>query len=497
MSAMLRFSGTLAASMAALLLTGAGDSQPNSDVTGWWQATVSHDGQSDDIYLHFQTRGSKQVASFSIPSVATDDYPLSLYSASAAEVNLNSIGWVLKRAPDGSLRGTLSRQLVPAYDFPAVFRRSEPPRLWMPARPTRSPPKPLWQQQLGAAVYGGIGYDSAGRHMLVATVAGELAALDPRTGKRAWSASLLAPIRAAPVALGDAVFVATDASVVKLDRRTGQSLWTSPLGKPRTPIKALTDLSDFNSRWTHYSAAPIIRAGIVYVASRDGCVHALNTSDGSKVRDYCGDEEITGAPVIDANRLYYPSFNGNIYAVRLSDGAPVWKYDTHGALPRDLVLAGDRLLAASRSYDLVAVDKRSGTARWKMHSWWGWVDSVPEVHSRDLVIGSSDAQRIYDVDTATGRPIWQTFVGGWAWARPTRDGNSVYAGLVGTEQHYVGKRRGGLAALDARTGRLKWLLETQHTDGVAAYGFASAPLVVGGILYAADLNGTVFALPAN
>jgi outer membrane protein assembly factor BamB len=162
-----------------------------------------------------------------------------------------------------------------------------------------------------------------------------------------------------------------------------------------------------------------------------------------------------------------------------------------------LVPSGELLLAASRSYDLVAIDRRKGSLRWKMHSWWGWVDSVPEVHLRDLVIGSSDAQRIYDLNAATGRPIWQTFLGGWAWPRPTRAGQTVYAGLIGTEQRYVGKRRGGLAALDTRTGRLKWLFETPHANGVALYGFAAAPLVVGRSVYAADLNGTVFAFPVQ
>ena len=467
------------------------------DVGGWWRATVSHAGESDDIYLHFQTRGSKPVVSFSIPSVATDDSAMSLYSVSPTEVDMKSIGWILKRGPDGTLRGTLSRQLVPAYDFPAVFHRSAAPRRWTPAQPVQKPPKPRWQHRLGEPVYGDIVYDPVAKHILVGTTSGKLVALNPLNGTPAWSAALAAPIRAAPVAAGRAIFVATDRTAVKVDGRTGRLLWTTPLGKPLKPLFPLTDLSSPDSRWDHYSAAPVIHAGIVYVGSRDGCIHALTQTDGTKVRDYCHDEEITGSPVVESNRLYYPSFDGNVYAVRLSDGKPIWKYDTHGAVPRDLKLSGDRILAGSRSYDLVAIDKTRGSGAWTRHSWWGWVDSVPEVHARDLLIGSSDAQRIYDLDAANGRPIWTTFVGGWAWPKPTRAKTMVYAGLIGTAQPYVGKRRGGLAALAARTGRLEWVFQTPHGDKDAVYGFAAAPLVIANRLYAADLNGTVFAFPAR
>ncbi|MFL6721510.1 MAG: PQQ-binding-like beta-propeller repeat protein [Sphingomonas sp.] len=494
---MIMMSRWVAIVLAGASLIAADEPSGQDELAGWWRATVSHAGESDDIYLHFQTRGSKQFVSFSIPSVATDDQPLSLYSVSPGEVNLKSAGWILKRGADGSLRGTLPRGLVPAHDFPAVFRRSAEPRLLSPAQPTQPAPKPLWSQSLGAPVFGGIAYDPVTKAILVGTTAGELTALDPLTGKRRWSTRLSAPIRSAPVIAGGAILVATDEAAAKLDKRTGRLLWTVPIGKPLKPAIALTDLSNAESRWDEYSAAPVVRAGLVYVGSRDGCVHALSQGNGSKVRDYCNDDEITGSPVIERDRIYYPSFDGKVYAARLSDGKILWKRDTLGAVPRDLTLSGNNLLASSRSYDLVALDKRNGALAWQRHVWWSWVDSVAEPHPRDILIGSSDAQRIYDLGAATGRPIWATFVGGWAWPKPTRAGNTVYAGVIGTAQPYVGKRRGGLAALDARTGRLKWLFQTPHADKVAAYGFAAAPLVVGGRLYAADLNGSVFAFRAE
>jgi outer membrane protein assembly factor BamB len=236
---------------------------------------------------------------------------------------------------------------------------------------------------------------------------------------------------------------------------------------------------------------------VIYVGSRDGCVHALSAATGASVRNYCASDSITGKPVIDGNAIYYPSFDGRVYAARLSDGAAMWNYDTKGALPHDLAEAGNLILAGSRSYDLVAIDKTSGRPAWTRYIWWSWVDSFPDIRDRDILMGSSDAQRIYDLDARTGRPRWATFVGGWAWPKPARGRSLVYAGLVGTTMPYVGKRVGGLAAFDARTGRLQWVYRTPHGDKDIRWGFAAAPLVVGNRVYAADLQGRVFAFEAR
>ena len=262
-------------------------------------------------------------------------------------------------------------------------------------------------------------------------------------------------------------------------------------------MRPILPITDSKSRWDHYSAAPLIRDGSVYVGSRDGCVHALSLESGAKVRDYCSSDEITARPVIDGGKIYYASFDGNVYAARLSDGQMLWKHETYGALTRDLVLAGNRIVAGSRSYDLMAIDKRSGHRLWTHYDWWSWIDSVPEIHGDELLIGSSDSQRVYRLNTVNGRTVWATFIGGWAWPRPSLGKTVVYAGFVGTTMPYVGKRIGGLAALDARTGRIKWMINSKPRADSPIYGFAAAPLVALGKVYVADLDGTVFAFPAK
>lgn len=467
--------------------------QAPEPVAGWWRATVKHDSEADDIYLHFQTRKGKDLVSFSIPSVATDDFPLGLYTVSSSQVRLTSVGSDLDRHPDGSLSGILPEGLVPSYKLAAVFHRSAPPNLLAPAQPTHSPPKPIWSGNVGGPVFG-FSYDAASKRLLVGTTKGELVALDAGGGARAWTVALPDPIRSAPLVDGRTIYVTTDRQAIALNARSGRRLWSAGIGEPKQPI---LPIDNQQSRYDEYSATPVAHAGVLYVGSRDGCVHALNTTSGAKVHDYCATDSITAAPVIDGGQIYYASLDGKIYAARLSDGSSLWTYDTKGAVPHDLAQAGKLIIAGSRSYDLVAIDKSNGQRAWTHYIWWSWFDSFADVGRRDVLTGSSDAQRIYDLDASTGRPIWTTFLGGWAWPKPARSKSLVYAGLIGTEMPYVGKRVGGLAALDARTGALQWVYRTPHGDKDIEWGFAASPLVVGNRVYAADLRGTVFAFEAQ
>lgn len=490
---------TRAAAQLALMIASTGVAtavygQTSENITGWWRATVRHDGETDDIYFHFQTRNGKDIVSFSIPSVATDDFPFSLYTASSSQVRLTSVGSDFDRHADGSFSGILPQGLVPRYKLTAVFHRSPAPKLLAPARAAHTSPRPIWSQSVGAPVFGGLSYDAASKRLLVGTTGGNLVALDARSGARAWTVTLPDPIRSAPLVDGRAIYVATDRQAVALDGRSGRQLWSAGIGEPKQPI---LPIDNPKSRYDEYSAAPVADAGILYVGSRDGCVHALSTTTGAKVRDYCATDSVTGKPVIERGNLYFPSFDGKVYALRLSDGSPLWTYDTKGAVPHDLALAGKLILAGSRSYDLVAIDKSTGRRVWTRYVWWSWVDSFADVGRHDVLTGSSDAQRIYDLNASTGRPVWTTFLGGWAWPKPARSRSVIYAGLVGTAMPYVGKRVGGLAALDARTGALQWIYRTPHGNNDIESGFATSPLVVGNRVYAADLGGTILAFEAK
>jgi outer membrane protein assembly factor BamB len=237
----------------------------------------------------------------------------------------------------------------------------------------------------------------------------------------------------------------------------------------------------------------VVAGNSVFVGSRDGCVYRFSATTGARRRTYCATDMITGTPVVDGNRIYFASFDKSVYAASVSSGRILWKRDVRGEVPRDLALVDGKLVTGSRSYDLVALDKATGRPAWTRYYWFSWVDSPPNVVGSTVYIGASDGLRVYALDDKTGRRIWESRVGGWTWAKPAIGRTIVYASVTGTAMPYVGPRSGGFAAIDRGTGRLRWLLSSAKPAKLPVYGFASAPVVAGGIVFAADLAGRVMA----
>ncbi len=241
------------------------------------------------------------------------------------------------------------------------------------------------------------------------------------------------------------------------------------------------------------ASAAVVDAGSVYVGSRDGCIHAFRIQDGGDEQQFCSSDIITSTPIIRGGTVYFGSFDGHVYAAREGQGI-LWKHDMQGAVTTDLGLAGGRIVAGSRSYDLSGLTLRSGIAAWPRYFWFSWVESSLAVAGTQIFIGSSDACSVYSFDARTGARRWRSRVPGWTWPRPALGPKTLYAGVIGTSDPYLGVRKGGLAALDRRTGRLKWVFSSSApVRSESWYGFASSPLVAHGMVFAADLQGNVYA----
>jgi outer membrane protein assembly factor BamB len=155
------------------------------------------------------------------------------------------------------------------------------------------------------------------------------------------------------------------------------------------------------------------------------------------------------------------------------------------------------VLLGSRSYDLIALDAGSGKELWKTYYWFSWIESPPVVRDRVVYTGSSDATKVYAVDFATGAMRWKTSVPGWSWQRTAVNDELVIAGTAGVGA-FPGSRSGSLVALDRASGAIRWIyLDPPSEEIVKAskgWGFGASPVIHKGLVYAADLNGKVYAI---
>jgi outer membrane protein assembly factor BamB len=116
------------------------------------------------------------------------------------------------------------------------------------------------------------------------------------------------------------------------------------------------------------------------------------------------------------------------------------------------------------------------------------------VHDGVVYTGSSDATHVYAIGLADGGLRWKTAVPGYSWQRTAVNDEFVIAGTAGAGE-FPGPRAGSLVALDRKTGAIRWI----HLDPPAAerakkaWGFGASPVIADGVVYAADLDGRLYA----
>lgn len=256
--------------------------------------------------------------------------------------------------------------------------------------------------------------------------------------------------RIKPVAAYGKIFsVSRDGDAVALDIESGDVIWEK-------------DLSDINGERSFYESrqsalingAPATGIKKVFFGSENGDVFALNAETGeldwqSKIKG-----EVLTTPAIDEGILVVNSASGVMKAFNASNGEDLWQIEQ--PVP-PLTLRG--LSAPTVSAGGVIVGSSSGTLDVFIINTGqqGWTVEVGEAS------GSTELGRVIDVDT---KPL-------------------VYGDVV-----YAISARGNLAAIELRTGRLKWKRKYSSYRQLSISGNTIFLTDVKGHIYAVDrLNG--------
>src|SRR5262249_37385875 len=119
-----------------------------------------------------------------------------------------------------------------------------------------------------------------------------------------------------------------------------------------------------------------------------------------------------------------------------------------------VVLANDEVIVGD--YNVVAFDKRDGALRWRFTPTDGY---APGMYlggvAGDLIFAGSPAGRLYAIDRRSGHARWAHRVDAGAETTvfaPVADEEMVVAGYT----TFAAPQTGGVVALDAATGRLRW-----------------------------------------
>ncbi|MEU1075847.1 MULTISPECIES: serine/threonine-protein kinase [unclassified Streptomyces] len=257
---------------------------------------------------------------------------------------------------------------------------------------------------------------------------------------------------------------------------------------------------------------PRVAGDLVYAASNDGTLYALNAADGRRGWAYTTGGAIGSAPAVLGGTVYLGGDDRVLYAFDARSGAIRWRYST-GGIVHTPVVTGGVAYVGSADHRLHAVDVATGERRWAFTA--GNDTHSPTVSGETVYVGSSDT-RLYAVDAATGEKRWAFPTRGAVSGVPVVAGGLVYFGSTDGGLYAVGADSGQqvwrfpgasvgagpavardlvyvgggkrLSALEATTGRARWTF--------AAAGDVHAPAVAGGAVYVGSDDSRLYALDA-
>ena len=326
--------------------------------------------------------------------------------------------------------------------------------------------KELWRATVGATALP-LEVRTVGTQVLVASTQGEISAIDVRTGKQAWRATLGAPLSAGVGSDGDTVAVVTrENQLVAL--REGKEVWRQKL-----PSLTLT--------------APLVAGARVFLLSADRTVSAFDAATGRKLwqQQRPGDALVLGQPGILAavGDTLLATQSGRLLGLNPQNGAVRW--DAAVAVGRgvneverlvDLVAGtsrvGNNLCLRAFQSSVACVDAQAGRTLW----------TKPASGASGI---AGDASAVFGAESDGKVVAWRRSDGEKLWTSEKLRFRGLSAPVVAGRAVAVGDFEGFVHFLSPKDGAL---LARVASDGSP---IALAPVWVEDTLVAVTQRGTV------
>ncbi len=324
-------------------------------------------------------------------------------------------------------------------------------------------------------------------HVDLTTEDGRTLALDRQSGQPVWTYQNGSPSSATPAVTDDRVIVAIRTGrIVALERHTGEQLWATDLRKS-------------------ILASPVVVNGTVYLGAGDWRLYALDAATGRQRWTLPTKDWVVAAVAYADNRIIVASQKSRVQVVDTETGRERFLYDT--GLGRHIVagvaIQGNRAYFGSLYGRVWAIDWRANwypleraLLLWKTNLFaWGlrskppvqrgtvWAKPVegdvihtPAIAHNTVYVTTSPAA-VVALDATTGKERWVAQLGLELTAAPTVAGDSV---LIGTAS-------GRVVGLHAHTGVVLWNFETGGK-------ISASPVVAGKTMYIASHDGVLYAV---
>lgn len=230
--------------------------------------------------------------------------------------------------------------------------------------------------------------------------------------------------------------------------------WPVFRGNPEMTGVAAAKLPDqLAERWAFkckdsIEGAPAIVGGVVYVASMDKHLYALELATGKeKWRVKLG--SMKASPAVAGGRVYVGDVEGKVYAVDAAAGKPLWTFETAGEITSGANFLGDKILIGSHDSTLYCLTPE-GKKAWE-YKIDGPVNGSPAVAGGKTFVAGCDSI-LHVVDAADGKKIGTVDLGGQAGA----------TAAVGADRVFVGTMTNQVVAVDWKGFKKSWDFEAKR-----------------------------------
>lgn len=219
--------------------------------------------------------------------------------------------------------------------------------------------KQVWRKKLNVPVSAGPGVDEG--LVLVGTSDARVLALDSKTGESLWTAPVSSEVLSVPRIYEGVVVVQTvDGNLTGLDAENGKRIW---IHDRTVPVLSLRGTS-----------TPLVRDGLVMAGFASGKMVALDVRTGRQLWEAAiavpsGRSElermvdVDADPVVRNGVLYVASFQGQLAAVSLDNGRLLWSREmsAYSGIAVDL----QQVYVTDETSNVWALDRRTGASLWK------------------------------------------------------------------------------------------------------------------------------------
>ncbi len=116
----------------------------------------------------------------------------------------------------------------------------------------------------------------------------------------------------------------------------------------------------YESDDAQFLTSPALDEGLVYVGSRDKCLHAVDRLTGKLRWKFKTGGRVASAPLVFDDAVVFGSSDGRLYAVAKRDGSELWRLDLGEDLAVAPAFAGGRIVVGGGDGTLFVI--RGGTA---------------------------------------------------------------------------------------------------------------------------------------